>query len=101
MRLVRTKEQWTEYASWNSGSRCFDSTNYRLHASNRVEELKKELYMSRRMLHEVTTNNATAQQAEQLPDHSTIEALAYDHWLARGCPVGSPEIDWLRAEEEL
>jgi hypothetical protein len=30
-----------------------------------------------------------------------IAALAYLHWLARGCPVGSPEEDWFRAEREL
>jgi Protein of unknown function (DUF2934) len=30
-----------------------------------------------------------------------IAALAYLHWLARGCPDGSPEEDWFRAEREL
>jgi len=35
------------------------------------------------------------------PAHQEIAELAYRHWLARGCPVGSPEIDWFRAEEEL
>lgn len=27
--------------------------------------------------------------------------LAYSYWEARGCQGGSPEEDWLRAEEEL
>ncbi len=31
----------------------------------------------------------------------SIAALAYQLWLGRGCPIGSPEVDWLRAEEEL
>ncbi len=31
----------------------------------------------------------------------SIAALAYQLWLGRGCPVGSPEIDWFQAEEEL
>jgi hypothetical protein len=33
--------------------------------------------------------------------HDVIAALAYEFWLARGCPIGSPEVDWVRAEEEL
>jgi len=35
------------------------------------------------------------------PSHQQIAELAYRHWLGRGCPIGSPEIDWLRAEQEL
>jgi hypothetical protein len=34
-------------------------------------------------------------------DHDVIKAPAYDCWLARGCPIGSPEVDWLQAEEDL
>jgi hypothetical protein len=30
-----------------------------------------------------------------------IAALAYTLWQARGCPYGSPEEDWSRAESEL
>lgn len=30
-----------------------------------------------------------------------IEQLAYFYWEARGRHGGSPEMDWLRAEEEL
>jgi hypothetical protein len=30
-----------------------------------------------------------------------IAILAYELWQARGCPYGSPEEDWLRAESEL
>jgi hypothetical protein len=30
-----------------------------------------------------------------------IEALAYHLWEARGCPEGSPEIDWFQAEQTL
>jgi hypothetical protein len=35
------------------------------------------------------------------PDQAAIQALAYDFWLARGCPIGTPEVDWFQAEEEL
>ena len=34
-------------------------------------------------------------------DHQETERLAYQFWLKRGCPIGSPEDDWFRAEEEL
>jgi hypothetical protein len=30
-----------------------------------------------------------------------IAARAHELWQERGCPVGSPDADWFRAEEEL
>lgn len=30
-----------------------------------------------------------------------IARLAYQLWHARGCPEGSPEEDWFRAEEDI
>jgi hypothetical protein len=35
------------------------------------------------------------------PTNDEIQARAYQCWHARGCPDGSPEEDWCRAEEEL
>jgi hypothetical protein len=32
---------------------------------------------------------------------SAIAALAYQIWLERGCPIGSDQEDWFRAEEDL
>ena len=35
------------------------------------------------------------------PDNDeAIRVLAYSLWESRGCPEGSPEVDWFRAEEE-
>jgi hypothetical protein len=34
-------------------------------------------------------------------DLEETQRLAYQFWLERGCPIGSPEQDWFRAEEEL
>ena len=34
-------------------------------------------------------------------EHKRIARLAHSYWEARGCPYGSPEEDWFRAEEEL
>jgi hypothetical protein len=56
--------------------------------------------MSRRTLQEITTNSGSALPKES-SDQKSVEVLAYEHWLARGCPVGSPEVDWLQAEEDL
>jgi len=33
--------------------------------------------------------------------HETIARLAYANWEARGCPHGSPEADWLLAEQQF
>ena len=35
------------------------------------------------------------------PEHQRIAQLAYDLWQKRGCPIGSPDEDWFRAENEL
>ena len=43
--------------------------------------------------------------AADFPDHpitgEDIARLARSYWEARGCTGGSPEEDWLRAEQEL
>jgi len=41
-------------------------------------------------------NSATAASE---PDH--VAELAYTLWESRGCPIGSPEEDWFKAEQEL
>lgn len=33
-------------------------------------------------------------------DHDAIEGPAYARRIARGRPIGSPEVDWLQAEED-
>jgi hypothetical protein len=35
------------------------------------------------------------------PDSDMIAARAYELWMQRGCPIGSPEVDWLEAEAEI
>jgi hypothetical protein len=50
-------------------------------------------------------NTAAATATEQVAvaqlAHKKIARLAYSYWEARGCPEGSSQEDWLRAEEEL
>ena len=33
-------------------------------------------------------------------DYEAIQTSAYECWLARGSPIGSPEVDWLHAEKD-
>ena len=37
----------------------------------------------------------------EAPQEHEISALAYRLWTERGCPIGSPEEDSFRAEQEL
>ena len=46
---------------------------------------------------EITTEDTTAMNS----DYNEVAALAYRVWNERGCPLGSPEEDWFRAEREL
>jgi hypothetical protein len=34
-------------------------------------------------------------------EHERIATLAYFYWQQRGCPNGSPDDDWLRAEQHI
>jgi hypothetical protein len=34
-------------------------------------------------------------------NENAIAALAYQYWQKRGCPTGSDQEDWFRAENEL
>lgn len=40
-------------------------------------------------------------QADNKPLNEQIAALAHALWLERGCPEGSPEEDWLTAEQQI
>jgi len=40
-------------------------------------------------------------QASEPASSDALAKLAYDLWLSRGCPHGSPEEDWYEAERIL
>jgi len=39
--------------------------------------------------------------AETACNEDEVAALAYKLWQERGCPIGSDQEDWFRAEDEL
>ena len=50
---------------------------------------------------EATKPQAVAKKTVSGPAREEIAELAYLYWEARGCQGGSPEEDWIRAEQEL
>ena len=42
-----------------------------------------------------------AQPQAMETDEERIAKLAYALWQYRGCPIGSPEDDWIEAEKQL
>ena len=53
--------------------------------------------MSRQPTHKINMVN----RSEATVNPETVEAMAYQFWLQRGCPIGSDQEDWYRAESEL
>jgi len=55
-----------------------------------------------RRLHKPTTGDGSRETPATISaDQANIVRLAYVHWLERGRPIGSPEEDWSRAEQDL
>jgi len=52
-------------------------------------------------VNESIVNLAEAVAVPVALDAREIEERAYQSWIERGCPMGSPEEDWYRAEREL
>jgi hypothetical protein len=50
---------------------------------------------------EIVMETVTVESVVIEPAHEQIAALAYLYWVGRGYQGGSPEEDWLRAEQEL
>jgi hypothetical protein len=51
----------------------------------------------------MNTNDGTTKLSSKGPhdQHEEIALRAYYLWQGRGSPVGSPEEDWFRAEQEI
>ena len=49
----------------------------------------------------VTAQGPAHADATRGVDSDAIAARSYELWQERGGPIGSPEIDWFRAKDEL
>jgi hypothetical protein len=49
----------------------------------------------------VATGSKTQAAITPARDTGNIAVRAYELWLQRGCPIGSPEVDWYQAEREI
>ncbi|MBV9764272.1 MAG: DUF2934 domain-containing protein [Acidobacteriaceae bacterium] len=48
-----------------------------------------------------TDNGIVEETLNVQQEKQEIRLLAYQLWIERGCPVGTPEVDWFEAEEKL
>jgi hypothetical protein len=46
-------------------------------------------------------NDPKTASARDPATHEQIALLAYQYWEARGRPIGSPDEDWFRAEQDV
>ena len=49
----------------------------------------------------VTGDPFSESTSRPIDRHAEIAKLAYTLWCQRGCPDGSPEVDWFRAEQKF
>jgi Protein of unknown function (DUF2934) len=49
----------------------------------------------------MTHSQMESEEAFAALTEETIQARAYELWQQRGCPEGSPEVDWFAAQNEL
>ena len=57
--------------------------------------------MSEHTAQQAMRKDVWAQDQTVRLDHENTRELAYQLWILRARPHGSPEVDWYRAEEEL
>ena len=48
-----------------------------------------------------TSVDESSVAAPEVDARQQIEVRAHELWILRGCPIGSPDEDWFRAQEEV
>jgi hypothetical protein len=67
-----------------------------------AERVERAARTATKILPSVLRINSKGESMEnQELDQSRIEHVAYEFWVQRGRPIGSPEEDWFRAEQRL
>jgi hypothetical protein len=67
----------------------------------RRKKLAPDAGLSHPMSDSPNEQRSLTYMSQDVLDHGEVERLAYLFWLERGSPMGSPDEDWFRAEEEL
>lgn len=62
---------------------------------------KREMTTGAGTVMSVNDGASGAEYSVSTEDHEEIARLAYRYWQERGCPIGSPDEDWYRAENDL
>lgn len=65
------------------------------------DPVTRESVPAARPMRVLAANGASQITSDRPLTHDEIARVAYDLWQARGCPQGSPEIDWQQAEQQL
>ena len=65
--------------------------------SRRALEHSRQAYEHTGQIHPKPVN----ERGIEFFGHQDIVALAHELWQARGCPEGSPDVDWFKAAEDL
>ena len=63
--------------------------------------MEKRKRLPRNQAQEVVDESPQVQPASDRPEAEEVARLAHQYWLERGSPIGTPEEDWFRAEEEF
>jgi hypothetical protein len=71
------------------------------HAAEQGSRERLEQSPSVHQRSQYTHQNGVNEHGIVMFGHDEIAALAYRHWLTRGCPEGSPDVDWFQAAQEL
>ncbi|HEX4809046.1 MAG TPA: fasciclin domain-containing protein [Bryobacteraceae bacterium] len=82
------------------GTRELRAQDSEPHQPNDAESKEARFQHGTRPAQEASRTDARA-SSEEGPGQEEIAARAYQCWHERGCPHGSPEVDWHRAVEEL
>jgi len=72
-----------------------------VHAVNSISEDERKALESRLNRLQRILEGLSGVAAATRPTEKDIAVLAQAFWQARGCPQGSPEEDWFRAEDTL
>ena len=67
--------------------------------SRRGQEHVNQAYLEAQSENQKGRTELASEAIAELAREQDVSALAHELWRGRGCPEGSPEEDWFRAEK--